>query len=98
MSESIPTRSSLLVRLRDPRDEQAWAEFVEIYTPLILRVAMQTGLQRSDADDLAQEVFRVVAGAIGRWDPDPKQGTFRGWLFRVARNLSLNVLASRKRQ
>ena len=40
----------------------------------------------------------MVAGAIGRWDPDPEQGTFRGWLFRIARNLSLNVLASRKRQ
>jgi DNA-directed RNA polymerase specialized sigma24 family protein len=98
MSESLPTRSSLLVRLRDPRDEQAWAEFVEVYTPLILRVAMQTGLQRADADDLAQDVFRAVAGAIGRWDPDPRQGTLRGWLFRIARNLSLNLLASRKHQ
>lgn len=71
MTDSPATRQSLLVRLRNPRDEQAWAEFVAIYAPLIDRVARANGLQSADAADLAQEVFRAVAGAIDRFDPDP---------------------------
>ena len=97
MIDSTPTRASLLVRLRDPEDERAWGEFLEIYTPLVHRLARRGGLQDADAADLAQEVFRAVAGAIGRWDLDPGRGSFRGWLSRVARNLMLNFLAAQRR-
>ena len=57
MTDSPATRQSLLVRLRDPKDGQAWAEFVAIYSPLIDRLARAKGLQAADAADLAQEVF-----------------------------------------
>jgi RNA polymerase sigma-70 factor (ECF subfamily) len=98
MSSSPSTRPSLLLRIRNPRDEQAWCEFVEIYEPLILRLARRRGFQEADAHELTQEVLLAVAGAIDRWNPDPDRGSFRGWLARVTRNLMVNFLARQRRQ
>jgi len=71
-------------------------EFVEIYEPLVYRVARQLGLQHADAQDLTQEVFIAVEKAIGKLDPSSKKGSFRGWLFRIARNHSINFLIRQK--
>jgi RNA polymerase sigma-70 factor (ECF subfamily) len=85
MADFPPTRVSLLLRLRDPRDEQAWRELVAVYGPLVYGYARKQGLQDADAADVSQEVLAAVAGAIGRLHYDPARGSFRGWLFTVVR-------------
>src|SRR5690242_19549275 len=97
MHSAPTTRPSLLIRLRDPGDERAWFEFVEIYGPLVRRLARSRGFQHADGEDLVQEVFRVVTVAIDRGVYDPGRGSFRGWLFRIARNLAVNALVQRSR-
>jgi RNA polymerase sigma factor (sigma-70 family) len=96
--DDIPsTRPSLLVRLRNRQDQQSWEEFYTIYQPLIYRMARNQGLQDADAIELTQDVFIAVTSAIDRWDPDPALGSFRGWLFRITRNLMINWIAQRRR-
>jgi len=92
------TRHSLVLRLRNPDDELAWTEFVQLYEPLIIQLIKKQGLQESDAHDVCQEVFRAVTSAIERWDPDPAKGSFRGWLFRIARNLLVKSIVQQRRQ
>lgn len=98
MNDFPETRRSLLVRLREAQDDAAWGEFIAIYEPLVYRLARRRGFQDADARDLCQEVLRTVAGAIDRFDLDPTRGSFRGWLFRISRNLMLNYLVSERRQ
>jgi RNA polymerase sigma-70 factor (ECF subfamily) len=94
MAEIPATRASLVARLRDPRNEAAWREFVELYGPLVYGYARKQGLQDADAADLGQEVLRAVAGAVGRLEYDPRRGAFRNWLFTILRRKLLNWRAA----
>jgi len=80
------TRQTLLWKIRDSDDSRSWGEFVEIYMPLLYNYFRARGLQDADAADLGQEVMRSVAGAISRFEYDPEKGTFRSWLYTIARN------------
>jgi len=97
MIESPPTRASLLIRLRDTQDQEAWRQFIEIYSSLIYGFARRRGLQDADAADLMQEVLRSVSTAMGHLNYDPARGSFRGWLHTITRNKLITFLDRQKR-
>jgi RNA polymerase sigma-70 factor (ECF subfamily) len=96
MAEAPATRITLLNRIREPDDADAWSEFARLYGPVVYGFARKRGLQDADASDLVQEVLRSVARNAHRINYDPKRGTFRGWLYTVTRNKVYNFLSANK--
>lgn len=96
MPSSPETRPSLMLRLLDARDEAAWAEFLAIYEPLVLRLLHKHGLQDSDARDVCQQVLVAVASDLEQWKPDGAAASFRRWLFQIARHRVLKFLSRQR--
>ena len=90
------TSKSLLQRLRSLKDEKAWSLFHELYSPWIHGWAMRAGLQRSDADELVQEVMAKLVKALPKFEYESEKGLFRGWLKTVFRN-QLRIFWRRKK-
>ena len=98
MTPTPTTRASLVFRLRDSQDHEAWVEFVEIYEPVIYRQLRKCGLQDADARELMQEFFIAVSRRIEHWELAKERGSFRGWLRRVTRNLVINWMRHGQRR
>jgi RNA polymerase sigma-70 factor (ECF subfamily) len=98
MQPSPQTRTSLVVRLHDAQNHQAWEEFLAVYQPLILRLMRHNGLSEEDARDVCQQVLQGVASDVQRWKPDGREASFRRWLFRIARNRMIKFLVQQRKQ
>jgi RNA polymerase sigma factor (sigma-70 family) len=83
--ELIPTRATLLQRLRNWQDESSWQDFFDTYWKLIYDLAVKGGLNRSEAEDVVQETLVAVAKHIPTFKYDPTIGSFKGWLFNMVR-------------
>jgi RNA polymerase sigma-70 factor (ECF subfamily) len=81
----VDTRASLLIRVRDPQDGEAWCTFFDIYAPLIMHWCRRPGLNEQDAEDVTQNVLKSVASAIPNFEYRPEKGMFRGWLLTAVR-------------
>jgi RNA polymerase sigma-70 factor (ECF subfamily) len=82
----VPTRRSLLSRLRDCEDQEGWREFFDTYWRLIYKVARETGLDESQARDVVQMTFIYLTRRMPRFRYDPARGSFKAWLLRVTRS------------
>lgn len=110
MANFPETRISLILRLRESEDVQAWREFAEIYAPALYGLALRKGLQAADAEDVTQDILFGVARAIERFEPQgkfnsaskasekTKHAAFRTWLSRIARNLIADFFRRKMKQ
>jgi RNA polymerase sigma factor (sigma-70 family) len=81
----IPTRESLLSRLRDWADDESWSEFFHTYWRMLYEVALRAGLREEEAQEAVQETVIAVARKMPGFHYDPALGSFKGWLLRIAR-------------
>jgi RNA polymerase sigma factor (sigma-70 family) len=79
-NEFIPTRRSLLSRLRDWDDQESWRLFFDTYWKLVYGVALKAGLSDAEAQDVVQETVMSVARQMRDFRYDPALGSFKGWL------------------
>ena len=79
------TSVSLLERLKQPDDQEAWSRFVDLYAPMIYSWARRTGLQEADAADIVQDVFSLLVQKMPEFTYDPRK-SFRAWLKTVTLN------------
>jgi RNA polymerase sigma factor (sigma-70 family) len=79
----IPTRQTLLSRLKDWQDEDSWREFFETYWKLIYAIARKSGLTDMEAQEVVQETVIAVSKQMPKFKYDPALGSFKGWLLKL---------------
>ncbi len=77
-------------------DQQAWAEFVRRYGPLVYRWCCHLNLQEADAQDVTQTVLTKLVVRLREFSYDP-QLSFRAYLKTVTRYTWQDLIEDRRR-
>src|SRR5690349_7202009 len=77
------TRSTLIGRLKNWRDNQSWEAFFDAYWRLIYSVALKAGCTEQEAQDVVQETVVSVAREMPTFEYDRSKGSFKSWLLRI---------------
>jgi RNA polymerase sigma factor (sigma-70 family) len=83
--ELIPTRATLIHRLKDWQDQASWQDFFDIYWKLIYQICIKGGLRRTEAEDVVQQTMVSVAKQMPNFKYDPAVGSFKGWMLNMTR-------------
>ncbi len=95
--EFIPTRRSLIARLKNWDDQESWEMFFNTYWKLIYSVALRSGLSEADAQDIVQETVVAVARQMPGFHYDPSVGSFKTWLLVITRRRIIDHFRKRAR-
>ena len=94
----IPTRASLLRRLKDWQDEASWQVFFDTYWQLIYGVALKRGMTKTEAEEVVQLTLISVAKHMPGFKYDPALGSFKAWLLNMTRWRISDQLRKRQAQ
>ena len=95
--ELLPTRWTLIERLKNWDDQESWRQFFETYWKLIYGVAIKSGLTHSEAQDVVQETVISVLKSLPKFEYDAEKGSFKTWLLRLTSWRVLDQLRKRQR-
>jgi RNA polymerase sigma factor (sigma-70 family) len=98
VEELIPTRASLLRRLKDWQDEASWQVFFDTYWQLIYGVALKRGMTKTEAEEVVQLTLISVAKHMPGFKYDPALGSFKAWLLNMTRWRISDQLRKRQAQ
>src|SRR5438105_4931128 len=93
----IPTRRSLIARLKNWQDQESWQTFFDTYWKLIYSVAIKSGLSEADAQDIVQETIVAVARQMPGFHYDRSFGSFKTWLLVITRRRIIDHFRKRAR-
>lgn len=92
------TRASLLIRIKDPRDTEAWAQFHDLYAPLIYRYARGRWLGREDAEDVRSKCYEAIVRQIKTFDYEKAKGGFKAWLRTMVDRRVIDLFRKKREQ
>jgi RNA polymerase sigma factor (sigma-70 family) len=98
LDEFLPTRRTLLSRLREWDDQESWREFFNLYWKLIYGVALRAGLSEPEAQDVVQDTIISVSRQLPNFRYDSSQGSFKGWLSLITQRRIADHLRKKYRQ
>jgi RNA polymerase sigma factor (sigma-70 family) len=90
------TNPSLLLRIKDPRDVEAWSQFHALYAPLLYRYACAQGLSHEDAEDVRATCYETVVRQIAGFDYQKSRGGFKAWLRTLVSRRVIDLRRKRK--
>lgn len=90
------TRHTLLHRVRDPADREAWNEFFELYAPLLEGYARAHGLARDDAEEIRDQCLELLSRKLPGFEYERERGSFSSWLHRIAHAKVIDLVRARK--
>ena len=93
----IPTRQSLLSRLKDYDDNESWRDFFHTYWKLIYSMAIRSGLSETEAQEVVQETIIAVSKQMPDFKYDRAKGSFKSWLLQLTRWKIQDQLRRRQR-
>ena len=97
LDDFIPTRRSLLSRLKNWNDQESWQDFFDTYWKLIYGAAIKSGLSDVEAQEVVQETVITVTKKIKEFKTDPAFGSFKAWLLHLTRWRIADQLRKRRR-
>ena len=80
------TRQTLISKVTDQHDEEAWAEFVSYYQDYLLRVLRRYKLTEEEIHDSVQNSLVKIWKELPDFTYDPSKGKFRSWIAQIAIN------------
>jgi RNA polymerase sigma-70 factor (ECF subfamily) len=83
--EFLPTRQSLLQRLKRWDDQESWRDFFNQYWRLLYSTAIKAGLSDFQAQDVVQDTIIMVSKKMEGFRYDPLVDSFKGWLLYLTR-------------
>jgi len=95
--ELLPTRWTLIERLKNWDDQESWRQFFDTYWKLIYGVAIKSGLTHPEAQDVVQETVMSVCKNMPNFKADPAFGSFKAWLLNLTRWRITDQVRKRRR-
>ncbi|MGJ8643804.1 MAG: RNA polymerase sigma factor [Luteolibacter sp.] len=92
------TRFTLIQRVKDPLNEDAWQSFSDAYGGYILAVLQKVSIGQDEAADLRQEILLKLWKRLPEFDYEPDKGKFRTWLYQIIKNTAFTHMSARESQ
>ena len=96
MNMMDPTRPSLLVRVKNRDDNEAWNEFFDLYSPLLYSYARDRGLSHDDAEEIQSSCYESIVKNIVSFDYESDKGGFRAWLRTMVNRRVIDLFRRKK--